>query len=97
MCIAPGDYTSATEQYTFMPGDTRLDIPVTIVDDSTSESAEQYLGRLSTTSANAVIDVPYTTVTINDNDRKINWLKYSKPIVFAVRIIVYIIIIITIQ
>ena len=64
-------------------GTNRLDIPVTIADDSISESAEQFLGRLSTASANAVIDVPITRVTINDNDRKINWLKYGKPMVFS--------------
>ena len=52
-----------------MPGGTRLDIPVTIVEDSTYEDAEQFLGRLSV-SADAIIDVSQTTVTINDNDRK---------------------------
>ena len=58
-----------------MPGGTRLDIPVTIVDDSITESAEQFLGRLST-SADAIIDVPQTIVTINDNDRKYGHTLY---------------------
>ena len=52
-----------------MPGQTRQDIPVTIVDDSNPEGTEQFLGRLST-SADAIIDVPQTIVTINDDDRK---------------------------
>ena len=69
MYIAPGDYASATAQYTFVPGRTRLDIQVTIVEDSTFEGTEQLLGRLST-SADAIIDVPQTTVVIDDNDRK---------------------------
>ena len=69
MYIAPGDYANAAAQYTFVPGGTRLDVPATIVDDSTFEGAEQFLGRLST-STDAIIDVPQTTVTINDNDRK---------------------------
>ena len=67
--IAPGDYASATAQYTFVPGGTRQDIPVTIVDDSTFESAEQFLCRLSTSAA-AIIDILQTAVTINDSDRK---------------------------
>ena len=70
MCTAPGDYTSATTLYTFTPGQMRLDIPVTIVNDSDFEGDEQFLGRLSTSNANAVIDVPQTTVIIDDNDRK---------------------------
>ena len=53
-----------------MPGDTRLDIPVTIVDDSNFEDWERFLGRLSTSSPNAVIDVRMTEVFIDDNDRK---------------------------
>ena len=53
-----------------MPGDTRLDIPVTIVDDSDFEDQEQFLGRLSTSNPNAVIDVPTTQVFIDDNNRK---------------------------
>ena len=53
-----------------MPGDTRLDIPVTIVDDSNFEDRERFLGRLSTSNPNAVIDVPMTEVLIDDNDRK---------------------------
>ena len=55
--------------YTFTPGDTRLEIPVTINDDSIFEGPEQFIGRLSTTS-DADIDLGMTTVTINDNDRK---------------------------
>ena len=71
LCIAPGDYASATTQYSFMPGDTRLDIPVTIVSDSDFESEEQFLGRLSNSTANdAIIDVPEITVFIGDDDRK---------------------------
>ena len=69
MYITPGDYASATAQYTFVPGGTKLDIPVTIVDDSTFEGAELFLVRLST-SADAIIDVPQTTVVIDDDDRK---------------------------
>ena len=69
MYIAPGDYASVTAQYTFVPGGTRLDIPVTIVEDSAFEGAEQFLGRLST-SADVIIDVPQTTVVIDDDDRK---------------------------
>ena len=70
MHTAPGDYTSVPMEYTFMPGgDTRLDIPVTIINDTDFEGAEQFLGRLST-SANAIIDVPMTTVNIYDDDRK---------------------------
>ena len=53
-----------------MPGDTRLDIPVTIMDDSNFEGQERFLGMLSTSNPNAVIDVPMTEVFINDNDRK---------------------------
>ena len=53
-----------------MPGDTRLDIPVTIVDDSNLEGRERFLGRLSTSNPNAVIDVRMTEVFIDDNDRK---------------------------
>ena len=66
---APGDYTSASLEYTFMPGQTRLDIPVTIIDDTDFEGDEQFLGRL-TTSTNAIIVVPVTTVTIDDNECK---------------------------
>lgn len=68
--IAPNDYASATIQYIFTPGQTRLSIPVTIVDDSEFEGAEQFLGSLST-SAHAIIDIPITTVTIVDNDCKL--------------------------
>ena len=53
-----------------MPGDTRLDIPVTIVDDSNLEDRERFLGRLSTSNPNAVIDVRMTEVFIDDNDSK---------------------------
>ena len=70
MCTAPDDYASATTLYTFTPGQMRLDIPVTIVDDAIFEGDEQFLGRLSTSNANAAIDVPQTTVIIGDNDRK---------------------------
>ena len=67
---APGDYTSATTEYTFMPGDTRLDIPVAIVDDSNFEGEEQFLGILSTSNPNAIIDLRMTEVVIDDNDRE---------------------------
>ncbi len=67
----PGDYTSETTQYTFLPGGaTRLDIPVTIVGDSTFEDQEQFQGILSTSNANAVIDESTTEVFITDDDRK---------------------------
>ena len=69
MYTAPGDYTSQILMYTFTPGQTRLDIPVTINDDSIFEGPEQFIGRLSTTS-NAEIDIGMTTVTISDDDRK---------------------------
>ena len=52
-----------------MPGDTRLDVTVTIIDDTDFEGAEQFLGRL-TTSTNAIIVLAVTAVTIDDNDRK---------------------------
>ena len=69
--LAPNDYASATIQYIFTPGQTRLSIPVrTIVDDFEFEGAEQFLGRLST-SAHAIIDIPTITVTIIDNDCKL--------------------------
>ena len=67
--LAPGDYMSTSTQYTFIPGQIRLDIPVTIVDDFNFEDAEQFLGRLST-STDAIIDVPTTTVIIDDSDCK---------------------------
>jgi hypothetical protein len=51
-------------------GATRLDIPVTIVGDSTFEDQEKFMGILSTSNANAVIDVPMTDVFITDDDRK---------------------------
>ena len=70
MHTATDDYINASMEYTFMPGgDTRLDIPVTIINDAVFEGAEQFLGRLST-SADAIIDVPVTTVNIYDDDRK---------------------------
>ena len=52
-----------------MPGDTRLNVTVTIIDDTDFEGAEQFLGRL-TTSTNAIIVLAVTAVTIHDNDRK---------------------------
>ena len=90
MCTAPGDYASATTQYTFMPGDTRLDIPVTIVDDSNFEDQERFLGSLSTSNPNAVIDEPMTQVFINDNDCKFLLIgavtKYHKTAVYGKRV-----------
>ena len=71
MCTAPEDYESVTTQYTFMPGDQRLDIPVTIVDNCDFEDVEQFLGRLSTSFAAAIIDVPQTDMFIDDDDRKL--------------------------
>ena len=56
--------------YTFMPGQTRLDIPVTIVNDRIFEGDEQFQGMLSTSAPNTFIDVRQTTIVIDDNDRK---------------------------
>ena len=58
-------------QYIFTPGQTRLSIPVTIVDDSEFEEVEQFLGRLSTSAEHAIIDIPTTILIINDNDCKL--------------------------
>ena len=58
-------------QYIFTPGQTRLSIPVTIVDDSELEEVEQFLGRLSTSAEHAIIDIPTTILIINDNDCKL--------------------------
>ena len=65
-----------------MTGDTRLDIPVTIVDDSNFEDRERFLGRLSTSNPDAVIDVPMTEVLIDDNDRKF----YHKTVIYGKRV-----------
>lgn len=69
--IAPNDYANATTQYIFTPGQTRLSIPVTIIDDSEFEEVEQFLGRLSTSAEHAITDIPTTIVAINDNDCKL--------------------------
>ena len=50
-------------EYTFIAGETRLDIPVGIIDDSVRENSEQFLGLLST-SDGTQIDTPNATVTI---------------------------------
>ena len=71
MHTATDDYASSTAvEYTFIPGDTRLDIPVNIVDDTTFEDSETFSGRLTSSQAGVLIDVPMTTVEILDNDCK---------------------------
>ena len=52
-----------------MPGMTRLDIPVDIVNDGDFERVETFLGRLMSSQDAVVIDVPETMVEILDNDR----------------------------
>ena len=71
-----------------MVGQTRLDIPVTIVDDSDFEGAEQFQGMLSSASIpGTIIDVPLTTVNIADNDRK--FLCWPLPTKFYTQIAGY--------
>ena len=51
-----------------MPGMTRLDIPVHVIDDGDFEGVETFLGRLMSRQDGVVIDVPETMVEILDND-----------------------------
>ena len=70
---APGDYEQRTNtSYIFTPGKTRLDIPVSIVNDDQFEDTEQFQGLLTTSNAvGAIIDVPITTVETTDNACKV--------------------------
>ena len=65
----PGDYTASNGVLSFAPGQTTGLIPLTIVDDTLDEDAEQFTVTLSNPTGGAALAPPETTtVAIVDND-----------------------------
>ena len=69
---APEDFVSVSTLLTFSEGVRRLEVPVTIVDDSDSETLEEFIANITLTDTDLEIDITpgQTTVIIRDNDGK---------------------------
>ena len=65
--VSPGDFTTASGQLVFLPGETSKQVKVTIAGDSFYEIAENFSLVLSLP-VNATIERATATGTINDND-----------------------------
>ena len=67
---SPGfDFYGFTRRFVFAPGQTRIDVPVTVLDDDQPEGSEIVMLRLfGLDSARATLDRSFATLTIEDDD-----------------------------
>jgi hypothetical protein len=66
--LAGSDFTAASGNLTFNPGDTSKTIVISIAADKKAEPTEQFSVTLDTPSANTTLGTATGTVTIQDND-----------------------------
>ena len=62
------DYSTVISEVTFQPGETRITVPVPIIDDGIFEDVEVFRAHLTTTDDNVNIGDSMATVSIVDND-----------------------------
>ena len=62
------DYSTVISEVTFQPGETRITVPVPIIDDDIFEDVEIFRAHLTTTDDNVNIGDSMATVSIADND-----------------------------
>ena len=62
------DYSTVISEVTFQPGETRITVPVPIIDDDIFEDVEIFRAHLTTTDDNVNISDSMATVSIVDND-----------------------------
>ncbi len=72
---APEDYWETMVQLVFSPGQTKQCTNITIVDDGDLEGAEDFEATLSTTVDRVVLDPEMATITIGDNDGKLELIN----------------------
>ena len=64
----PADYTAASGNLTFAPGETTKSVDVPVINDTLDEANESFVVNLTNPSANASISDAQGTATINDDD-----------------------------